>query len=192
MAYLWVGILKTEAGSYTIIKLIFNSHSVLGYCLINAICHVCLAYVEISIGALAQTEAYLWTSLEKELEPSTFASPTELGKNRYLNIIHCATITLRTACDRIYDRSIVNIEYFLRPTDLGIIDLCLHGTDSGEIFFTHISERHTTSHSSMKRLIDFRSKSYVAENVATIYTYTEIITVLSYLCNCGRRHSHKY
>ena len=64
----WMGIFKSESGGNAIVEFVFNGHRVLCYYRVDTVVEVGILYVEVSLGTLAKTEAYLRPGLEEKLK----------------------------------------------------------------------------------------------------------------------------
>ena len=89
------------------------------------------------------------------------------------------------------DRCIFDIQNFLLPSCLSEIHLSIDRADTLEIFLANISERETTGQSSMLALRNTGSKAHAAHQVATIYTYREVIAMFTYLSLCCHTAQHQ-
>ena len=132
------GIFKADAGGDAIVEFMLDGHRVLRTNGIDAVGHIAFVPLEIRLRAFAEVEPKLRTCLEEKLRPTLFATPSEMGENRHLNVVDGAAVFLGKPCHLIDDGLVVVVENLLLPTHLRVVHLGLHGTNRIEIFFADI------------------------------------------------------
>src|SRR5574344_480781 len=121
--------------------------------------------------------AHLPTSLAKKLYAPVFPSPSHAGKDRQLDIIQCTGIFLGKSCLTVDYLIIVQIPYLLVPSQSGIIEFRLNGTDAVEILLAYITYRYTTCYTLMHILRHLGVEADITQNITAADTYTQILSV---------------
>ena len=182
MPYFGVRIFQTESACYSVIKLILDGHVVLRHDFIRAVVKIDVVFAETHFLFLAQINSDLRSGLKEELETALLTPPSEVGEDRYLDVVYGAAVSLgRTRCG-VDHRLVAQVEDVFFPSDFGIIDFGLHRTDCVEILFTDISERYAARDAAVHLLIYFRIETHIAEDVTAVDADAEVVTVLSHLC----------
>ena len=148
---------------------------------------ICLRHIlHVEVGSLriVKVESELRTGIHEDVQASLFPTPSQVSENRYLDIIDGTAVSHRLLGFGDDDRLVVDVENILFPSHLGIVDLCIDGTDGLEVLLASIFHRESGSHSSMLLLLNLRFESYRAEHIATVESDGKIVAMLTYLSLC--------